>query len=282
MERSSVPLFIGECAFGEEGFELAPSSSVFQFRCRDVMWQKERLLNLTIERVPDRFTKIVWVDADVLFSNPSWIVDTSERLDEIPVIQPFSHAIRLRPGETTYFGGGERSRGFCFTCSALRALSRARSYHVHGHTGFAWAANRQLLSDLGLYDAAIGGTADHLMAHAFTGDFGTPCLWPVFGGSSGYLDHFRGWAEAAWARVRGNVGCVGGAVLHLWHGESVNRAYVRRYQELTRLGYDPALHLRAEPGGLWAWSDQGAFLSEWAIGYFRDRREDSSGGAADR
>lgn len=239
------------------------------------MWQKERLLNLTIDRVPDRYTKIAWVDADVLFTNPRWIVQASERLDELPVVQLFSHAVRLRPRETSYFGGGERSRGFCFTRAALPALSRVRSYHVHGHTGFAWAADRQLLSDLGLYDAAIGGTADHLMAHAFSGDFGTPCLWPVFGGTSGYLDHFRRWAEAAWERVRGNLGCVDGAVLHMWHGETVNRGYVRRYRELTRLEYDPATHLRREPGGLWAWSEEGAFLSEWAVGYFRDRREDS-------
>ena len=100
---------------------------MFQFRCRDVMWQKERLLNLTIDRVPDRYTKIVWVDADVLFTNPRWIVEASERLDDFPVIQPFSHAVRLRPGETSDFGGGERARGFCFTRSALPALARQRS-----------------------------------------------------------------------------------------------------------------------------------------------------------
>jgi hypothetical protein len=154
-------------------------------------------------------------------------------------------------------------------------------YHVHGHTGFAWAAGRQLLGDLGLYDAAIGGTADHLMAHAFCGDFGSPCLELVFGGSSGYLDHFRRWAETAWGRVRGSLGYVSGAVLHLWHGETVNRGYVRRYRELTSMGYDPAVHLCSEPGDLWAWSEEGAFLSEWADGYFRDRREDNAVGMAD-
>ena len=70
------------------------------------------------------------------------------------------------------------------------------------------------------------------MAHGFSGDFATPCLQLVFGGSSGYLDHFRRWAEAAWGRVRGRLGCVGGAALHLWHGETVNRGCVRRYREL--------------------------------------------------
>jgi hypothetical protein len=281
MEQSGVPLFIGECAFGDEQFELMPSSSVFRFRCRDVMWQKERLLNLTIDRVPDRYTKIAWVDADVLLSNPNWIVEASERLDDLSVIQPFSHAVRLRPRETSYFGGGERSRGFCFTRSALPALSRLR-YHVHGHTGFAWAADRQLLSDLELYDGAIAGTADHLMAHAFSGDFASPCLPVVFGGNSGFLDHFRRWAEAAWARVRGRLGWVDGAVLHLWHGETANRGYARRYRELAALGYDPAVHLRAEPDGLWAWTSEAASLSDWAIRYFRDRREDSSGALAGR
>jgi hypothetical protein len=281
MERSGVPLFIGEGAFGEEEFELAPSSSVFQFRCRDLMWQKERLLNLTIERVPDRYTKIAWVDADVLFTNPTWIAEASERLDDVPVIQPFSHAVRLRPRETSYFGAGERSRGFCFMRSALPALSRLR-YHIHGHTGLAWAADRQLLSDLGLYDAAIGGSADHLMAHAFSGDFASPCLPVVLDGSSGYLDHFRRWAHVAWGRVRGRLGCVGGVALHLWHGETVNRGYVRRYRQLSDLGYDPVVHLHAEPDGAWAWSEEGAFLAEWATGYFRDRLEDSPRGIAVR
>jgi hypothetical protein len=276
MERSGVPLFIGECAFGDNNFELTPSTSVLQFRSDHVMWQKERLLNLTIDRVPDRYTKIAWVDADVLFTNPRWIVETSDRLDELPVVQPFSHAVRLRPDETCYFGRGERSRGFCFTRSALPALSRLR-YHVHGHTGFAWAADRQLLSEFGLYDAAIAGSADHLMAHAFGGDFASPCLPAVFGDSSGYLGHFRRWAEAACGRVGGRLGHVDGAALHLWHGETANRGYVRRYRKLTRLGYDPAVHLRGEPGRLWAWSDEGMFLSEWATGYFRDRREDSAG-----
>lgn len=274
MERSGVPLFIGECAFGDEAFELDPSPGVFQFRARDVMWQKERLLNLTIDRVPDRFTKIAWVDADVLFTNANWLVESSERLDATPVIQPFSHAVRLRPNETRYFGAGERSRSFCFTRSALPALSRLR-YHIHGHTGLAWAADRQLLSKLGLYDAAIGGSADHLMAHAFSGDFGSSCLPVVFHGSAGFLNHFRLWAEAAWERVRGRLGVVGGAALHLWHGETANRGYVQRYRGLSGLGYDPPIHLSPDPGGPWAWSEEGAFLAGWANRYFRERREDS-------
>jgi hypothetical protein len=98
----------------------------------------------------------------------------------------------------------------------------------------------------------------------------------VFDGGSGYVDHFRRWAEAAWGRVRGRLDCVGGAALHLWHGETANRGYVRRYRELTRLGYDPKVHLRDEPDQLWGWSEQGATLAGWANGYFRGRLEDGA------
>ena len=275
MERSGVPLFIGECAFGEDEFELTKSRSVFQFRSRDVLWQKERLLNLTIDRVPDRYTKIAWIDADILFDNTRWAVETSDRLDQLPVIQLFSHGIRLRPNETSYFGAGQRYRSFAFTRAALPALSRLR-YLIHGHTGFAWAADRQLLSGLGLYDAAIAGSGDHLMAHAFSGDFSSPCLRSIFLGCSGYLDHFREWAEAAWGWVGGRVGFVPGAALHLWHGETMNRGYARRNHDMDMHRYDPSRHLEAEPNGLWSLSEDGAPLSQWASGYFRDRREDSA------
>jgi hypothetical protein len=280
MEESGVPLFIGECAFGEQPFELPPSSTVFQFRARDVMWQKERLLNLTIDRVPDRYTKIAWIDADILFTNPNWLTDASERLDQYSVVQLFSHVLRLRPNETSYFGGGDRAHGFGFAYTALPAFSRL-PFSVHGRTGYGWAADRQLLTDVGLYDAAIMGGGDHLAAHAFTGAFSS-CLTGHFPSNSGYLDHFRGWAEALWSVALGRLGYVPGAALHLWHGERRNRRYAGRLRELSQLGYDPKVHLQAAPGGVWTWSDEGAFLAAWASAYFRDRHEDTTGHHPDR
>lgn len=281
MERSGVPLFIGECAFGEEPFELAPSSSVFQFRGPDIMYQRERLVNLTIERVPDRYSKVAWVDADLLFTNPNWILETSERLDQYPLVQVFSHVLYLQPNETSYFGDGQRARGFGFSYAALPALSRLR-LDVHGRTGLGWAADRNLLSGLGLYEGAVVGGADHLMAHAFTGDFSSPCLEERLGDNAGFLEHFRPWAEAMWPRVRGRVGYVPGAVLHLWHGDPANRGYKKRHRKVNELGYDPKVHLRSEPGGALTWSDRESPLALWVSEYFRGRQEDTHGNIGQR
>lgn len=273
MDRSGIPLFVGECAFGDSPFELEKSASVFRFRARDVLWQKERLLNLTIDRVPDRYTKIAWIDGDVLFENPRWSIDASEQLDDIAVVQLFDRAMRLRPQETAY-SGGPRRWSYCFVHATLPSFSRFGEGNLHGATGFAWAADRELLQTVGLYDAAIAGGADDLMAHAFSGDFSARCLPLIL--TAGMVEHFRDWAERAWQTVRGRIGYVRGSVQHLWHGEDQNRAYVARFHNLSELGYEPLTHLQLDPGGLWAFTDAGRrALAEWSGGYFRGRQEDT-------
>ena len=62
------------------------------------MWQKERLLNLVFAQLPERCTKVEWLDADVLFESAAWAVDTSRALDAHPVVQPFDTAVRLSGG----------------------------------------------------------------------------------------------------------------------------------------------------------------------------------------
>lgn len=280
MNRSGIPLFVGECAFGNSSFELQSSASVFRFRARDVLWQKERLLNLTIDRVPDRYTKIAWIDGDILFENPRWAIDASEQLDGVAVVQLFDRAMWLRPEETAY-SGGPRMPSYCFVHATLPAFSRFGDGNLHGTTGFAWAADRQLLQTVGLYDAGIAGGADELMAHAFSGDFSGRCLQLIL--TAGMVDHFRDWAQRAWATVRGRLGYVRGSAQHLWHGERQNRRYVSRFHDLSKLGYEPLTHLQLDPGGLWAFTDAGRrALAEWSNGYFRGRQEDTQAAAGSR
>ena len=59
----------------------------------------------------------------------------------------------------------------------------------------------------------------------------------------------------------------------------MNRSYARRNRDMDMHRYDPSLHLKRERNGLWSLSEDGAPLSDWASGYFRDRREDSAASA---
>ena len=47
---------------------------------------------------PQHF-QVVWLDPDVHFLNSNWVNDTSARLDEVNVVQPFAFAYELRAGD---------------------------------------------------------------------------------------------------------------------------------------------------------------------------------------
>ena len=43
----------------------------------------------------------MWLDPDIQFLNSNWVNDTSARLDEVNVVQPFAFAYELRAGDDT-------------------------------------------------------------------------------------------------------------------------------------------------------------------------------------
>lgn len=102
MQDQRAALFTIELAHRDQAFLLQPSATVVQVRANDVMWQKERLLNVLIQRLPDHFDQVAWVDADVRFENPNWRADASAALDDTPIVQLFAKAALLdREGEVS-------------------------------------------------------------------------------------------------------------------------------------------------------------------------------------
>jgi hypothetical protein len=274
VERSGLTRLIVEGAFGQEPFALAPGPGVMQVRCRDVMWQKERLLNLAVARLPPAITKVAWLDCDILFENPRWAVETSRLLDEVAVVQPFATAIRLPPARTDYDGQGVVDSGFACACERSPGAFLSGRFAEHGHTGYAWAARRELVARHGLYDAGVAGSADHLMAHAMCGDWSSPCVPLMIGRANPYADHFRDWAERIYRDVGARLGHVAGAVLHLWHGDVAHRRYTERNLELLAFGFDPRRDLGLGADGAWEWNSDKPALHRWCADYFVRRRED--------
>src|SRR5208283_616142 len=111
----------------------------------------------------------------------------------------------------------------------------------HGHTGYAWAAWKDLILKHGLYDRSIAGSGDHLMAHAMMGDLSSPCVTNSVGAANPFRDSFHAWAKPFHSDVQSNVGFVRGAVLHRWHGDRKKRNYYKRMIGLLARDYNPSL-----------------------------------------
>jgi len=279
--RGGLNLVTIECAFGDDDFTLPPSPDVLPVRANDLLWQKERMLNLAVACLPPECAKVVWLDADLLFENPAWAVETSRALERHRVVQPFEVCIRMPARTMDYSGGGVVTRSFgalCGDATPRRTLpaggSLGGAMDEHGYTGFAWAARREVLAR-GLYDACIIGGGDHAIAHAMRGDLTSPCIDVTFPTGTAHRRHFLNWAENFHPAVAGDIGCVAGTVLHLWHGARIHRRYTVRHKELARFDFDPATDLRIGEGGCWQWASAKPELHEWAAAYFAGRMEDN-------
>src|SRR5947207_7610362 len=95
-ERLSVPLVAVELGYGPE-FELENDDAeiLVQLRGTDVLWQKERLLNLALDALPSGCRNVLWVDCDVVFGRDDLVEHTFRLLDRFVLVQPFSHLLRM-------------------------------------------------------------------------------------------------------------------------------------------------------------------------------------------
>jgi hypothetical protein len=273
---SGIPLVVIECAFGESAWACEPGPGVYRVRATTALWQKERLINLALTRVPARCTKVAWIDADILFENTQWAVTASERLNDLVVVQLADRIIRLPRGAREYCGTGASWEGFAAVYARDPNALLLGDFGMHGHTGFAWAARRSVLEYAGLYDACVCGGADHVMAHAFCGDWESPCLTRMLGAGSAWYSHAAAWASRIYPLVKARVGFVEGAALHLWHGEIATRKHLRRYRALWDSQFDPQCDLGVDESGCWSWRSSKSLLQAEVGHYLAGRRREAA------
>jgi hypothetical protein len=281
IRASGLRLITIECVFGDASFELPTSPDIMQVRTRDVMWQKERLLNLAIARLPAACTKVAWVDCDLLFENPGWAAATSRLLDQHAMVQPFEVPIRLLQDGTkssmppwTHSFAAVYARNRSAGDSGNRRMIHPGNQGRHDDTGLAWAARRDVLATHGIYDASIAGGADHLIAHAICNDWASPCIDRMLGMNTPHRRHAQRWGERFYAGVRGDISYVEGGVWHLWHGDYSKRDYTERHRALQAWGFDPHADIRIGADGCWEWATPKHDLHRWVAEYFERRDED--------
>jgi hypothetical protein len=281
--RLNAPLLTVEWS-ADGRFELGPDDAeiVIHRQGGDVMWQKERLLNIALGVLPLACRKIAWIDCDVVFGSPDWAEMASALLDALPLVQLFGSVHYLPPGagpEDIGRAAPELTRpsiarsaalGNPDPCGGLDAGS------VHGMgpfaSGFAWAARRDFLDSQRFYDACIVGGGDAAMvAAAFKSPERAISRLAM---TESHADHYLNWARRFGIAVAGDVGALESDIYHLWHGELSYRRRRVRNQELASFGFDPSLDIVASAEGAWCWSSEKPGMHRFLADYFASRRED--------
>jgi hypothetical protein len=285
VREQGLKLLIVELAFPDNAFAVPEgfADKILRLRSDCVLWQKERLLNLGIDSLPPSCDKVVWLDADILFQNNSWVEQTSRLLDEHKIVQPYQLAHWLpNRGETEWQTCAEyaaklhRMPGVAYAIrhSGERAADLMfRPDWVH--PGFAWAARRDLIGNGGLYDKFILGGGDFITmlamycdARSLKNPNAAVCL------SHHQVDDLAGWTNKFHGSIAGDVAYTHGSVFHLWHGNLSDRQYLERYETLREFDFDPKTDIAADAGGCWRWASDKQELHNRVKAYFSSRKED--------
>jgi hypothetical protein len=221
-----------------------------------VMWQKERCLNLLVERFdPDVYA---WLDADLLFSGPDWPEKALVRMGETPVLQLFSGIVMQ---DETGFPESFRH--------SIVAHRLSRTGQALTSPGGAWMARRDVLPKIPFDDNIVGG-GDDAFARALLGDW--EAMVPRMPGP--WLRRYLQESVPLYRSLRGRTGYHNQTVTHLWHGRKEDRQYVERHRILAENGFDPAEDVRIAKNGLWEWASDKPALHDAVKRYFEGRAED--------
>jgi hypothetical protein len=280
--RLNVPLVAVELAYGAD-FELDESDADILVRLHGgaVLWQKERLLNLALQKLPTGCGKVAWLDADIFFDTPDWNTSASALLDRFSLIQAFRQVHYLRQGRTQPQVNSENVE-FTRPSSTFSIASGVRAAACLGHSlntregtsapGFAWAARRELLERHGLFDTCVIGGGDRALACAANRCFGE--LIERHYMNDRQRDRYLAWAHPFYESVRGEVGYLDHDIFHLWHGSESDRATRARHEGFRHFDFDPFKDIATDANGPWCWSTGKRDMHEYVRRYFESRKED--------
>jgi hypothetical protein len=266
LKRIGIPVYAAELVFDEQDFQLTSQDATFllQLKSKDVMFQKERMLNLLLQKLPTEYDNVVWMDCDIFFLDDNWPNRVESKLKEFHVIQPYTYSIGLpncelsRVSEANWIiyncqGDGRLIRSFAYYENTRRSYS---SFH-NGHVGYIWAARREFMDKHKFYDAIITGAGDLFMTMAFSGHFWWIDITPQFNGiSNKACFHFFDWGIPVWQETKGKIGYTFDLVVHLWHGDVAHRNYLSHSRNLQLNDFDPTVDLALDENGCWRWNSK--------------------------
>jgi hypothetical protein len=277
----TVPLVTVELAYRDE-FDLQPDAAdiLIQLRGKDVLWQKERLLNLALAKLPEHCDSVAWLDCDVVFEREEWAEQATRGLERFPLLQPFLSVYEpsadgpVQPTRLPLDARLGHSLAYMHSQGTVTpGLLRSNMRVDHrSNGGLAWVARREILDRDGFYDPCIMGSGTRAMACAA---LGTPAdAIDYLAMTARWAEHYEAWASAHFGNVRGSIGYTEGALIHLWHGDLNHRRYQARHREFGAYGYNPLTDVALDENGCWRWSSPKTEMHAYVADYFRSRRED--------
>lgn len=244
--------------FTVEMYEDSPElSDAIHLKTDFILFQKERLCYLLEKKIPKSFSKLLFIDSDLIFEDTNWYNNLSMKLENHNVVQPFSKGIWL---DITYKQVVKERMPIVFynKFGKITMDGGVGGYHP----GFAWGFQREWFNKVGFFQYGILGDGDTLSS----------TVW------LNYTDfEYRNFIQGSIADFRNSMlesptlCFMKGAIYHLWHGDSKNRQYKSR-RDIFKSVKDVRDIIYVADNGLFALKDD--VLKSKIRKYFKNRDDD--------
>ncbi len=244
--EENIKIYVVELAYGEQGFHVSSNKNPQHLQIRTncpPLWHKENIINMGVKYLlPDNWKAMAWIDADIEFESSTWALDTLKVLNGCrDVVQLYSHCLDMDKNEDpmTVF------TSFGFQYSKHKKYGKNNKGVSYWHPGFAWAMTRKVYNKLGgLYDKAVLGSGDNVMALSFIGKVKCSLNENL---TDEYVNSVLEYEKKC---IGFRIGYIPGVIRHYFHGSKVNRKYNDRWKILVDNNFNPDLHIKYNEYGL--------------------------------
>ena len=234
-------VFVVEMSYLNNDFIIPDSENFIRIQAneRHLLWQKERLFNLALDKLPKKYKNVAWVDGDIIFKNQSSLsVMIDEALSEHSAVQLFSDVNWLDEHRQPF-----RTQKSCI-------LNSRNGWH-----GYAWAFRREEIEKIGgMFDYHISGNGDLMLNYAFSITGSTKSMPKrTLNECVSMKKKFNKYKDKVSKYFLGTVTCLDLEIDHQYHGDYRTRKYEYRENLLRKYKFNPETDIEIDKNGLYKW-----------------------------
>jgi len=245
-----IPLYVAELSYNGV-FESHGLGIKERADERNIMWQKEALLNALVDKLPAHYDAIALIDCDIIWPNSKWIEEGKKKLKKANAVQLFEKILYYnKQGSISHTNEGWVA-------------------HKHRHSpGGAWLVRREMFP---LIDYMIVGGGDRVMTCAWSG---TPLLRTEgFENNWYFMMKLNEDMNKQYKKCQNKIDYVDTPCFHLFHGDVLSRYYQNRLNCIGDYWFNPDKDITHEDGIL-AWTrNADPKLRKFVKNYFNKRNE---------
>lgn len=255
-KRQGLPVYTLELVFDGSEPEIMDAKHV---RGGSHMFHKERLYRILETEVPLQFTKLAFLDCDIIFSNFSWYQSASDLLETFDAVQPFEKA---HWQDLTY-------KKIILTKDTILKQYLPTCLFGKFHPGFAWCMRREWYNKFGFFDWGVIGSGDALTSAGWMKKYVPESFEQVVPAYRKQFWKFYNQPSPTMAFIPGME------IYHLHHGSRSKRQYISRHK-LLNAPEDIETLIQINKDGVYEWVDKERFNPIF-LGYFKHRDDDDLG-----